>query len=70
MLSTFELFLVHLSLSWLLRLVDFFKSPAVGCIQALVYAPGSTNTYVVKGTLSSQSSVAKKHCSVWLDIVV
>ena len=55
-LSTFELFLVLLSLSWLLRWADFFAFYflSVGSCRlhsALVYPLRSANTYVAKGQL-------------------
>ena len=55
MLSTFELFLVLLSLSWLLQWADFFafflRVASLWLCSALVYAPGSANTYAAKGQL-------------------
>ena len=54
MLSTFELFFVVLSLYWLLLWADyiaffFLRVASRWLCSALIYALGSTNTYVAKG---------------------
>ena len=63
-LSTFELFLVLLSLSWFLRRADFFFLRVASCWQrsAFIYALGSAKYVCCKGpaTLSSPFSVTKK----------
>ena len=49
MLSTFELFLVLLSLSWLSTVGFFLRVGSHRLRSALVYALHSANTYVAKG---------------------
>ena len=68
-LSTFELFLVLLSLSWLLWWADFLlfflRVASRRLRSALVYALGSPNTYVTKGQLCcppSPRNASQRRC--------